>query len=498
MSNNSEIKTLGDPERLLLSKPTEEERAIFQFYKDNPSLACKDLLKQDLAPFQRIVIDGVMSHSFVISVLARGSGKTRMMAMCAALLAMFNPKMRVLLIGPSFRQSKLSFNEFLDILDGSEHLDACVKRTSRQTDMWTAEFHNNAAIFSMPLVADNPASIRGIRAHAVLIDEYPHVPKEVIDAVINPMLATVRNPMAAVRKIEYENKLREMGMEVESEKTNANKICGFSSAYYQYNHMYKTMQEYKKLAIEEKTKYGKSNHAVYIFNYKDAPEGFFDMETVEHSRRTSPDIIFAMEYLSEFPADSEGFYKRSLLDSCISEPPNDFYIELEGDTKSRYIVGIDPARNSDSLAIVILKLDGEYMKLVNVITFQNTPFPLVARFLRNLLKKYNIELIGMDAGGGGLAMKDLLEDPTTANTKDEIVLDIDDELSVGKEGRKILRFSAPPDSFREKIFLVEVKTNCLDNVISFEVIIIPSLPFIFFITLNPGFDIVFDNPTFII
>ncbi len=146
-----------------------------------------------------------------------------------------------------------------------------------------------------------------------------------------------------------------------------------------------------------------------------------------------------MEYLSEFPQDSAGFFKRSLLDTCVSKVPNEFYLELEGEKGARYFMGIDPARNHDALAIVILKLVGEQMRLVRVMTYEKTPFPEIAEVIRKLLREYNIEMIGMDKGGGGLTLKDLLENPMTATAKSDIILDMDDELNMAKEGRKILR-----------------------------------------------------------
>lgn len=428
-----------DPEKLLLTQPTEADLRLFQFYKKNPDIACIDLLKQDLAPFQRTVINGVQTHSYTMSVLARGSGKTRMIAMTAAIMCMFNHKMRVGLLAPGFRQAKLAFNELLAIMDESEHLQASIKRISKQTDIWSCEFHNGSVIFALPLAAESASSIRGTRVHAALIDEYPHVPKEVIDLVINPMLATQRNPMMNVRRIEKEKKLIEEGKLLVETKSERNKICGFSSAYFQFNHMYKTICDYKELGKIQKKKVGKSDYAVYVFNYKDAPEGFFDLEMIEHAKKTSSDIAFRMEYMSEFPADSEGFFKRSLIDSCVSRPPDEFKLEMQGEKGAKYILGVDPARNNDNFAISIIKLAGQEMRLVRVITYKDTAFPIVAQKIRELLRLYNIELIGVDAGGGGLAIKDLLADPMTANGLDEILLDIDDETSIGKKGSRKLR-----------------------------------------------------------
>lgn len=427
-----------DPDKLF-AQSGEKEKAMFEFYKKNPDIACFDLLNLDLAPFQRIVVRGVFQHSYVMSILSRGSGKTRMIGACAALEAMFNPKKRIGTLSPTFRNSKMCFNEFVAIHDEAPFLQACVKRISRQTDMWIAEFYNGAVIMALPLAADSEMSIRGTRVHTALIDEYPHVPEEVIERIITPMLATQRNPMANVRRIQKEKKLIAEGRLLEKTENEKNKVCGFSSAYFQFNHMYKTVQNYKEQAIIENRNFGRSNYAVYCFNYKDAPEGFFDTEMIEHAKRNSSELTFNMEYLSEFPKDSEGFFKRSLLDSCVAIKPDEFGIELRGEKDARYVLGVDPARNNDTFGLGLMKLVGEQMRLIRVLSFEKMPFPEMAEKVRELCRDYNIIMIGMDAGGGGLAIKDLLANPMTAQTPNDILLDMDDESTIGVKGKRILR-----------------------------------------------------------
>lgn len=424
-----------------LSQSDEQHRAMFEFYKANPDLAAIDLLNQDLAAYQRKIVKGNLSHQIVINVLSRGMGKTRMMGVIAALEAMFNPKKKIGFLGAAFRVSKLAFAEFEAIYRDSDYLQACVKRISRQNDVYFAEFHNGAFIYALPLAADSKVSIRGIRLHTSLIDEYPHVPKEVLDAVITPMLATQRNPMLNVRRIEQEKKLILSGKlkKEDVQKLEANKVLAFSSAYFRYNHMWESIEQYRQFAIDEKRKTGKTKYAVYIFNYKDAPEGFFDQSIIDHAKDTTPELIFRMEYLSEFPVDSEGFFKRSLLDSCISRAPDAFYLEEKAKGSGIYFMGIDPARNDDAFAISIMKLVGNEMRLVRTIAYNKLPLPIVANKIRELVKEYKIILIGMDAGGGGLAMKDLLGDPMTATVPEDILLDVDDEETVSRRGSRILR-----------------------------------------------------------
>ena len=429
-----DVDDAGNPLEL-----SDQERAMFEFYKANPDLACMDLLNQDLPAFQRVVIKGIASHSYVMSVLSRGSGKTRMIGMNAAILAMFNRNMNIGFLSPVFRNSKQSFMEFENLVNESGHLQASIKKISKQTDMWVAEFWNGSKIVALPLAADNPMSIRGTRLHVAMIDEFPHVLEQVIDRVIQPMLATMRNPMENVRRIEREKKMIAEGVMQHQTVQMKNKICGFSSAYFKFNHMYKRICDFKALAAKQKAETGKTDYAVYTFNYLDGPEGFFDMGQIQHARETSSELAFRMEYMSEFPDDSEGFFKRSLLDSCVSHPPHGFELEFKGDEDGFYIMGIDPARNQDTFGVSIIKVLGDEMRLIRVINYDKRPFPEIARDLRVLIKEFNIKLIGMDAGGGGLSMRDILEDPISAGNEQNIILDMEDEGTVGRKGRRILR-----------------------------------------------------------
>ena len=420
---------------------SESDKKLFLFYRNKPIEAVKDLLNQDLPPFQRIVIRSNMEHPFVMNALFRGAGKTRMIAMLNALDAMFNPNIKIAGLSPGFRNSKYIFAALEELYNESEYLQQCVSNVSKQPDVWRMDFINGATVYALPLASDSKLSIRGLRVHKARIDEYPHVPEDVINAVIKPMAVTSLNPMKEVRRLEQQKKMLSEGRIEERDmvSSSANSIQGFSSAYFQFNHFYKTITKYKEAAKTELLKYGKTKYDVNIFNYKDAPEGFLKQDIIDDAKLTSSSIVFRMEYLSEFPSDSDGFFKRSLLDTCISRKPNDFYIELEGEKGFKYFLGIDPAREKDAFAIHILKLAGNEMRWVRCITYQSVPFPIIAKDIRQILKDYDVELMGMDRGGGGSTMKDLLADPMTAHSKEDIILDMDDEKNIGVSGRKILK-----------------------------------------------------------
>src|SRR3990167_8723999 len=96
----------------------------------------------------------------------------------------------------------------------------------------------------------------------------------------------------------------------------SNKMFAFTSAYFKFNHIYQKIEEFQKMRDERVAKGIVPNAMTTYFSYMDAPEGFLSMENVEMGRRTMSDQHFRMEWLSEWQADSNGFYPRKLIDSC--------------------------------------------------------------------------------------------------------------------------------------------------------------------------------------
>ena len=71
-----------------------------------------------------------------------------------------------------------------------------------------------------------------------------------------------------------------------------------------------------------------------------------------------------------FPPDSEGFFRRSLLDSVRAR--SDFGPIFEPRTGCLYTMGVDPARSDDNFAVAIFEIDpsAEEIRLVRVLACQ--------------------------------------------------------------------------------------------------------------------------------
>ena len=81
-----------------------------------------------------------------------------------------------------------------------------------------------------------------------------------------------------------------------------------------------------------------------------------------------------MEFGACFTRDSQGFFKRTLIESCVSndqEPIKDnngndiiFEAQLMGDPNKKYVFGVDPASEVDNFSIVVLELNDDHRRIV--------------------------------------------------------------------------------------------------------------------------------------
>lgn len=83
------------------------------------------------------------------------------------------------------------------------------------------------------------------------------------------------------------------------------------------------------------------------FTCFDPSEGFIDMETIMEARREMSDYTWRMEYTAYFPPDSEGFFRRSILDRARAY--STFGPILLPRKGCLYAIGVDPAHERQLL-----------------------------------------------------------------------------------------------------------------------------------------------------
>ena len=118
---------------------------LIEFYREYPELAAQDLLNIKLSPIQKVVLRSMWFSNNVIAIMCRGSGKTFLQAVLACLKALLYPGHKVGLIAPTFRQSKMIFDECSRLYQRSPILrDACEKKPTQQSDNCYIKFKSVA------------------------------------------------------------------------------------------------------------------------------------------------------------------------------------------------------------------------------------------------------------------------------------------------------------------------------------------------------------------
>jgi len=139
-----------------------------------------------------------------------------------------------------------------------------------------------------------------------------------------------------------------------------------------------------------------------------------------------------------FAKDSQGFFKRTLIESCVAHEANigkdswplychqPFDVVTRGRSDRKYVFGIDPASEVDNFAIIILELHQSHQRLVyswttNKKDFQTRKklglteiddyYSFCVRKIRDLMQMFPCVRIGIDSQGGGYQIAEGLRDP---------------------------------------------------------------------------------------
>lgn len=384
-----------------------------------------------LAPFQSVILQALWDKTFPLLVASRGGGKTFLLGLYAALHALLVPGSKVVIVSNSFRQSRLVFEVIEELYNQSPiFAAACNGPPLKPNDSRELRI-GDSFIKAVPL--GNGEKIRGLRATVIISDETASVPPEIFQIVVRGFAAVSADPIEMAKKLHEEDLLVKSGALRADQRTRfkGNKIIYAGTANFQFNHFYKIYSVHK--AIIEKKLIGAASelykeyamegdgdeeidfrdYAIIQLPYFAIPKGFMDERQISQGKATMPRALFEMEYCCVFPTDSDGFFRRSAINDStpgFNKIGKAFGVEFKGDPAYEYVMGIDPARKSDNFAISILKLmgDGTYKNVYCCSLNRKSYVDAVAK-IRELLKKFNIVRIAMDAGGGGTAVEDLLQ-----------------------------------------------------------------------------------------
>lgn len=430
---------------------------------------CKLLFNIELHPIQIAIIQEFWIRAFPMYIASRGWGKSFLLALYCVLRCAFFPGTKIVVVGAAFRQSKIIFEYMENIWRSSPILRSIFNGNDdgprRDVDRCTLRLGDSWTI-AIPM--GDGSKIRGLRAHIIIADEFASISPDIYETVVSGFAAVSASPIQNVKEQAKRKAMIEAGLwndELEKlEYKMGNQAIISGTADYAFKHFasywkrYKTIIESKgdKQKLEEvfngevPENFNWKDYTIIRIPYELIPKGFMDDKQVSRAKATIHTGIYNMEYAACFVKDSEGFFRRSLIESCVASESNNIIINNEqicfdavtkGDPSKAYVYGIDPASEQDNFSIVILEVNSSYSKVVYCWTTNRSNFKerqktglineydfygFCARKIRNLMKIFPAERIGLDAQGGGVAIEEALHDPSKLEEGEQLIWPIID------------------------------------------------------------------------
>ena len=322
----------------------------------------------------------------------------------------------------------------------------------KDVDRCTMHINNSWAI-AIPI--GNGTKIRGLRAHTIIADEFGSIDPDIYEVVIAGFGAVSADPIENVKKASKRKVLKKTGGWTKTDETKylsdrGNQAILSGTCSYDFEHFATYWKRYKSI-VESKgdTKklaeiYGDDDipeqfnwrdYSVIRIPYELVPAGFMDDKTIFRAKATMHTGTYGKEYGAIFPKDSTGFFRRKLIESCVTSEKKPVIINdvehvfdaiVKGSSQYKYVYGIDPAASINNFSIVILEIHIDHIRIVycwttNMEDFRKRQrsgiikdhdyYGFCARKVRSLMSLFPTENIAIDSQGGGLALAESLHDP---------------------------------------------------------------------------------------
>jgi hypothetical protein len=417
------------------------------------SFVCKYIFNIEISPIQALILHDMWNRKFPMLVGSRGFGKSFILALYCMLRAFFLPERKIVVVGAAFRQSKVLYEYAETIWRNAPILrDLCDQNsgTTRDVDRCTVRI-NRGIITFLPL--GDGQKIRGQRANDIVADEFASIPREIFENVVAGFAAVASSPIEKVKARAKEKKAKELGITLDYVDDNqdfyrSNQIILSGTAYYDFNHFAEYWKRYHAIiksqgdraklsevfGSEAPADFNHKDYAIYRIPVELLAAGFMDEGQISRSKATVHAGIFQMEYGACFSTDSKGFFKRSLIESCVCSEKKQivladgevfFEASTRGNPNKQYVIGIDPASEVDNFSIIVLEINETHRRVVycwtttrerhresvkSKVTEENDFYSYCARKIRNLMKIFPTIEIAMDPQGGGIAVIEALHD----------------------------------------------------------------------------------------
>lgn len=296
------------------------------------------------------------------------------------------------------------------------------------------------------------SKIRGLRANVVIADEFRSVPVKVYEEVIEGFGAVSQSPIYNMKILGRHEAMKQLGLNPKEDNiknliiNNQSILSG--TAGYIFESFGEYWKRYKGIVESggdrERLMLAMGNEPGEGFDWRDysviripndmLPKGHMAEKTVARSKATSSESSYHLEYGAIFVEDSEGFYKRTLIERCtaydnkpvvLNGKSHTFGPLISGRGGKQYVYGIDPASESDNFSIVVLELNEDHRRVVYCWTTTRAKFKnkldkgisynedsfyeYINRKIRELMLVFPTEHIALDMQGGGYGVLESLQ-----------------------------------------------------------------------------------------
>ena len=412
----------------------EAKISLAKFLRANIGTTTELISGVKLAAYQEIHIKAFFNRNFNMCVFGRGCGKTFMAAVYCFLQCVFEPNTKILIAGPTFRTARFIFNNLEKIIEspGAELLAQCFGAKTKRNDQFEWQI-NGGSIVAIPL---NGEKIRGFRANVLVLDEFLLLPEEIIKNVLMPFLVAPQNIKERMQVRELEDKLISEGLMNEEERMvfeNTSKMLAFSSASYTFENLYKTYNEWTEKIINKEK--GEATYFVSQMSYEALPEEMIDKTIIEEAQNGgSSHSSFLREYCARFTDGSDSYFNAKKMEECTLKNGQAPHTLLQGDTKKKYILGIDPnmsdSPNADYFAMAILEIDEEKKHGILVHTYAGLGnLRNHVAYLYYIMTNFNIVMIILDNAGADVFLSACNQSELFRKNKLEIkTIEIDSDI----------------------------------------------------------------------
>jgi len=447
----------------------------------------KYVLNLDLFPYQLAILRMMWSKSQVIFIGSRGAAKSFLIAVYIILRLLMHQGCRVCVVGAALRQSLVIFNYIVNIFNNAPVLqDICGGKDNRPVRDVNMHYWNVGQSKATFLPLGDGETIRGQRASVIIADEFSSISDEVFETVVKGFAAVKSEGTYSNVHRAYRSRLMKSAGGIERKESRVknalagNQIILSGTPSFEFNHFYKKYKYYRAIILtggkkdrlkelfpdfDIKDDIDSSQYCIIRIPCTHLPPGLMDDDIIAQSRATMDRSIFLMEYAACFTKDSAGFFPMSLLTraTCPIEFPDGkkhtFYPALQAENIP-CVMGIDPASESDNFAISIVGMFGTWRGLLYQWTTNRKQFEelikdkdkqlidpkivdyntFCTRHIRGLMRRFNVKMVIMDAGGGGVALRECLKDPDKfIDGRDQAILDMEDENTELMDGNRILK-----------------------------------------------------------